>query len=95
MCYTTIGMIEIYGLVWDDWNKEHIRKHRITIEEVEEVCHRKHTIKESYRKRIQLIGTTAKGKTIAIVLSPEDRNLRRYRKGMYYVVTAFRKEEHI
>lgn len=85
-------MTVVKRLVWDDWNKNHLYRHEISIEEVEEVCHRKHHIKESYRKRILLVGKTSKGRVLAIVLSPEDRNLHRYGKGMYYVITAFEKE---
>lgn len=85
-------MVAVLGLVWDDWNKEHLDTHGVTIEEVEEVCHGEHQTKESYRKRILLVGKTAKGRMLAIVLSPEDRNLQRYGNGIYYVVTAFEKE---
>lgn len=85
-------MVEVQGLVWDDWNKEHLKSHGVTIEEVEEVCHREHQAQESYRKRILLVGKTTKGRMLAVVLSPEDRNLQPYRDGTYYVVTAFEKE---
>ena len=82
-------MIEIKELIWDDWNREHIGKHEITPEEVEEICNGKHEEIESYRNRIQLSGTTNKGKKLTIILSPEDRNLRKYGNGIYYPVTAF------
>ncbi len=85
-------MIVIKGLIWDDWNKEHIAKHGMTLEEVEEVCHGNHKIAESYRKRLLIIGKTKQGKLLAIVLSPEDRNLQPYGNGVYYPVTAFEKE---
>lgn len=85
-------MVQITGLVWDDWNKDHIAKHRITVEEIEEVCHGKHEAKVSYRKRILLIGKTRAGRLLAIALSPENKNLEPYSKGMYYIVTAFEKE---
>ena len=82
----------VNGLVWDEWNKEHLTKHGITIEEVEEVCHGKHEARKSYRKRILLIGKTKRGRQLAIVLSPEDRNFKIYGNGFYYVITAFDKE---
>ena len=85
----------VNGLVWDDWNKEHLTLHRITIEEVEEVCHGRHLVKESYRKRILLIGKIGKtkmGRQLAVVLSPEDRNFKVYGNGFYYVITAFEME---
>lgn len=82
----------VKGLVWDDWNREHLAKHKVTIEEVEEVCHGRFKVGESYRKRIVLDGKTKKGKMITLILSSEDRNLQSYEKGMYYVITAFESE---
>lgn len=54
-------MVVVKGLVWDEWNKEHIAKHNISVYEVEEVCHGKYETIESYRKRIQISGLTKKG----------------------------------
>jgi len=85
-------MIIVGGLIWDDWNKEHIAKHGILLEEVEEVCHGRNEVVESYRKRLLVIGKTKQGKVIAVVLSPEDRNLQPYGNGIYYPITAFVKE---
>ena len=82
-------MIVVRGLVWDDWNKEHICKHGVTIREVDEVCHGKHQTRESYRRRIHMSGKTRSGKKLIIILSPEDRNLKVYEKGIYYPITAF------
>ena len=85
-------MIVVKGLIWDEWNREHLGKHKITIEEVEEVCHGKHKTGESFRKRIVLDGKTKTGRMITIILSPEDKNLQPYRNGIYYVITAFESE---
>ena len=43
-------MITVNGFIWDDWNKNHIAKHGITINEIEEVCHGEHEARESYKK---------------------------------------------
>lgn len=91
MSYNVI-MIAVMGLVWDEWNREHLARHNISPEEVEEICHRKYKITESYRKRLLIVGKTTKGRKIVIVLSPEDRNLEYYGNGIYYVITAFEKE---
>lgn len=88
-------MLLVRGLIWDEWNRKHISKHHITPEEVEEVCQEKHSISKSYRGRILITGKTKKDRNIAIVLTPEDRNLNRYNKGIYYVITAFEKEVDI
>ena len=49
-------MIKVKGLIWDEWNREHIVKHDVTVAEVEEACHAKIEISDSYRKRILVIG---------------------------------------
>ena len=82
----------VKGLIWDEWNKEHIAKHGISPEEVEEVCHGTYEVIASYRKRLLLLGKTKKGKLLAVVLSPEDRNLKFYGNDIYYPITAFPKE---
>lgn len=85
-------MVVVKGLIWDDWNKEHIAKHGVSVEEVEEVCHGSFKAAESYKKRILITGKAKKGKMLAIVLSPEDRNLEPYGNDTYYPITAFEKE---
>ncbi len=86
------SMVVVKGLIWDDWNKAHIAKHKVLPEEVEEVCHGNYEVVESYRQRILIVGKTKKQRLLAIVLSPEDRNLRPYKEGIYYPITAFEKE---
>lgn len=81
--------VTVNGLIWDDWNLAHICKHNVSKEEVERVCHGKHKIIESYRKRVQISGVTNRGRKLIIILSPEDRNLKVYGKDIYYVITAF------
>lgn len=44
-------MVVVQGLVWDDRNKEHLYRHGITIEEVEEVCHREHQRRWNYEQK--------------------------------------------
>lgn len=85
-------MLKVKGLIWDEWNKEHIAKHRLIPEEIEEACHGNFKVVESYRKRIVIIGKTKSGKSLIVVLSPEDRNLQPYGDSRYYPITAFEKE---
>lgn len=85
-------MIVVKGLIWDDWNKGHIAMHRVSTDEVEEVCHGTHEVLVSYRNRLLLVGETRGKRLLAIVLSPEDRNLEMYGNGIYYPITAFEKE---
>ena len=84
-------MIVVKGLIWDDWNKEHIAQHGVSPEEVEEICHGNYDVVESYRKRILVVGKTKKARLLAIVLSPEDKNLHLYGNDIYYPITAFEK----
>lgn len=85
-------MLLVNSLIWDDWNREHIAKHNIAVEEVEEVCHGKFKTGESFRKRVVLDGKTKTGKMVTVILSSEDRKLQPYEKGIYYVITAFESE---
>ena len=82
----------IKGLIWDEWNKDHIAKHDVTVAEVEEACRGKRKATDSYRKRILVTGNTKNGRLLAIALSPEDRDFQKYPKGIFYVITAFEKE---
>jgi len=82
-------MILVNSLIWDEWNKEHIARHNISQQEVEEICQGTFLAVESYRKRIQLTGKTKRGRKLFIILSPEGRDLKIYGKGIYYPVTAF------
>ena len=76
-------------LIWDEWNREHLAKHHISPDEIEEVCQGKHKSVQSYRHRLLLIGQTKSGRKLSIVLSPKDNSLQPYGKGIYYVITAF------
>lgn len=82
-------MIVVYGLIWDYWNRQHLARHSVTTKEVEEICHGKYHAVLSYRKRIQLTGKTKVGRKLIIILSPEDKYLKVYGKGIYYPITAF------
>ena len=74
-------MVRIKQLIWDDWNVEHISKHKVSINEVEEVCRLARKTFKSYKGRLIILGKTQKGRLLTIVLAPEG-------KGKYYVVTA-------
>lgn len=82
-------MIAVKELIWDDWNKAHIAKHNLLPNEVEEVCHGTCKAVESYRGRLEIVGKTKKGRKLVIILSPEDRELKKYGSGIYYPITAF------
>lgn len=56
-------------LVWDAWNKEHIKKHKVSVAEAEESYHRHYAMAETYDKRKIYLGKTKKGKLITVIVS--------------------------
>jgi uncharacterized DUF497 family protein len=68
-------------LIRDSWNVAHIARHNVVPREVEEVCHGDHIVRETYAGRLMLIGPTAGGRMLAVVLAPEGDD-------GYYPVTA-------
>lgn len=75
-------MLIVRHLVWDSWNIDHIARHEVTPEEVDEACHGDHSIRETYEGRLMIIGPTGSGRLLAIVLAPKE-------VGVYYPVTAW------
>ncbi len=75
-------MIYVDKLEWDSQNIEHIARHKVVPEEVEEVCHDKYITRRSYDNRILLIGPTQSGRMLAIVLNPTKK------RRVYRPVTA-------
>ena len=80
-------------LIWDEWNVPHIARHAVTPDEVEEICHGRHAVREGYANRIVLIGRTVRGRLLAVILDPNTAQ-----ENVYYPVTsrpADRKERRI
>ena len=76
------GVLVINTLIWDDWNKNHIARHDVTPEEVEEVCQSKYLVLDGHHGRFVIVGTTQANRVLAIIIDPEAEN------GVYYPVTA-------
>lgn len=55
------------GLVWDEWNTEHIKKHQVSREEVEQVYLSKAVERQTYLNRVLILGRTKKGRFLTIV----------------------------
>lgn len=70
-------------LDWDDWNLEHIGKYRVRAAEVEEVASGSPVFFESYKNRLLMIGPTASGRMLTVVLGEVPRQ-----PGVYYVFSA-------
>lgn len=74
-------MIKVKEIVWDEWNVDHIKKHNISITEVEEVCRGHYKQQPSYKNRFLIFGKTLKRRLLTVVLARES-------KGKYYIITA-------
>ena len=72
--------IVLSQLIWDNWNKEHIKIHDVSIEEVEEAISNLLAHRMGHSGKVVLIGRSGK-RLIAMVLAKE-------KGSTYYVVTA-------
>ena len=83
-------------LIWNEWNKRHIKKHNVTVDEVEEAYENKKFEIDSYSDRKKLYGLTNKGRMMIVIISKENnkslyvfsaRNMSRKERREYYVQT--------
>lgn len=72
--------IKIRELVWDDYNREHIKKHRVSTGEVEEIGRNFLTHKKGKKNRYLIIGRSG-SRILSVVVN-------RKGTGIYYPVTA-------
>ncbi len=74
--------LTISELVWDDWNEEHIARHQIRVEEVEDICFDERWILRARgQDKRALYGQTIGGRYLLVILA-------RRGPGVYYPVTA-------
>jgi uncharacterized DUF497 family protein len=74
-------MLHVKGLLFDDWNEEHIAEHHVEPEEVEEVCLGHPHTSKTREGKLRVIGQTDSGRYLTVILA--------YRgQGLYYPVTA-------
>ena len=83
-------------LIWNEWNIDHIRKHNVTVNEVEEAYKNKKFEIDSYSDRKKLYGLTNKGRMMIVIVSKENnknlyvfsaRDMSRKERREYYVQT--------
>jgi uncharacterized DUF497 family protein len=77
-----MSMINVRRLIWDAFNVPHIARHDVALEEVEQACHGDHIARESYERRLMLIGPTESGRLLVVILAPRGNDV-------YYPVTAY------
>jgi len=70
-------------LFWDDWNREHIGKHHVTVEEAEEAVFSEAVVTPTYKDRYQVIGPTSSGRVLSVIVGQVPD-----RPGHYYVFRA-------
>jgi uncharacterized DUF497 family protein len=75
-------MLVVRRLIWDTWNVAHIARHRVTPEEVEEVCQGTPVTSTTYKGRLRVVGPTADGRMLTAILAPTGA------PGVYYPITA-------
>ncbi len=75
--------LHIAHLVWDEWNRDHIAKHGVLPEEVEEVIIGELAVHGTYKQRLQLVGPTLSGRMLSIVIG-----LVLTQPDVYYVFSA-------
>jgi len=75
--------VEIERIVWDDWNREHIQKHAVTVDEVEDAVSRRRSREDTYKGRQQLIEATAQERILTVIIGPVP-----HQPGSFYVFSA-------
>ena len=71
----------IKKLIWDEWNIEHIARHNVKLEEVEQVCKGIHRLNKWKKAMYRVIGQTADGRYLTIFIAQRG-------KQSFYPVTA-------
>lgn len=57
------------ALVWDKWDREHIKKHKVTTVEVNEAYQNEFGRSDSYLHRQAIYGKTKKGRLLTVIVS--------------------------
>ncbi len=75
--------IDIRHLVWDDWNREHVTKHGLSIAEIETLLAGWVFGEETYKGRYQVLRTNHQGRLLSFVIGavPDQQ-------GVWYVFSA-------
>lgn len=72
--------IKIEQLIWDKWNIDHIKKHKVSQKEVEEAIINVKAYRKGYDGRMILIGRSG-SRILSVITSREKLN-------KYYVITC-------
>ena len=75
-------MVVVRRLIWEKTNTDHVARHHVTPQEVEQVCHGKYITFDVHHGRYMIVGSTLTKRILAIIIDPEPK------AGVYYPVTA-------
>ena len=75
--------LQIERLDWDEWNREHIKKHGVTEAEIHEIVQSDNVIKDSYKGRFLVTGRTRAGRALSMAVGKSPGH-----PGTYYVFSA-------
>lgn len=73
----------VQDLDWDAWNEEHIAKHGVARNEVEEVVAGDPAVRGTYKGRLQLVGPTSAARMLTVIVGPVPNS-----RGRYYTFSA-------
>jgi uncharacterized protein len=73
--------LHIRTLLFDEWNEEHIARHGVVPEEVEQVCDNRPFVSKTRQLRLRVIGQTDSGRYLTVILAARSQ-------GVYYPITA-------
>ena len=74
-------MLRIRDLIFDERNTEHIARHHVNPDEVEEACWTLPVVRRGKYGRLAVYGRTLVGRYLLVILAPKTG-------GDYYVITA-------
>lgn len=60
--------MKIRNLIWDEWNIEHVLRHGVSQDEVEQVCFAKHFAIKSGKDKMAVWGQTESGRYLLVIL---------------------------
>jgi uncharacterized DUF497 family protein len=80
-CFKEGHGLKIYDIIVEPEREEHIARHNVSVEEVEEVIEGNYQVTRARQGRYRLIGHTASGRYLTIIVAPRGQ-------GVYGLVTA-------
>lgn len=71
--------MRVNRLDWNDNRREHIARHKVSVEEVEDIAFGKHYAIRTKQGRYRLIGQTEEGRYLVVILEPGDCRIPKFK----------------